>query len=153
MQTKQARVKIAIFALLTCLILTGCSASRFIDNMAMDQGTFNNIVSPDGDKDLNAEIEREKDAYGVEADAAKAYYDEKTGVMITETQYYAYNMTDNFKKYGLYVTIFFFAIGFLMRRFIHNSASLRKLGFVFEVCVPFVYILLAYVLSAVADSL
>lgn len=154
MSKQQTHLKLITVLISAALILSGCSVSRFVDNMTMSDEQFNNVVGiGGGTRDLDSEIEREKDAYGVEAEAAKEYYDEKTGVVISETQYYAYNITDSFKKYGLYIAVFFFAVGFLMRRLIKNSASLRKLGMVFEICIPLVYILLAYVLSAIADKL
>ena len=43
-------------------------------------------------------------------------------------------------------------IGFIIRRFIHDSAALRKLGLTLELGVPFVLTVFVYAVCIFADS-
>ena len=152
MQKRNAHLMLAIMLVSIFTFCTGCGVTRFVDNMVMDDESFRSFTDPSADKDLNAEVDREMNAYRTEADAAKQYYDEKSGQAITTTQHYAYDISDNFKHFGFYVAIGSFAIGFLIRRFVRNSASIRRLGFVFEIWIPVLYVLLVYIIAAVADK-
>ena len=154
MQTKQTYLKcicIFLLALMLCLC-TGCSLQRFMNNMMAPDELLEDVADPNTQLDYKDEAARQAGAYQAEADAAKTYYDEKTGLAVTKVQYYAYNITDAFKYYGLYIAIPCAVIGFLMRRLIRNSASLRKLGLVLELGIPIAYVVIAYILSALADS-
>ena len=149
--------KYIIFILGLFLVLTflsGCSVSDYFLNKRADDQTLYNISDPNSelpnvDFNLGSDISFDANT-NIES---RDYIDEKTGAAITKTQYYAYHVTDAVKLYGLYITIPCFGIGFLMRRFVHSSAAIRKWGLVLELGIPFVYVLLAYVLSAVADKL
>lgn len=153
MQTGKASLKVILAIVLASFICSGCSIREFSDNMMVDQGTLNRVADPQSEMDYRDEAKREMDVYGDLADDAKVYYDEKTGDAVSEVQYYAYNITDGFKYYGIYVTIFLAAVGFLLRRFVRNSASIRKLGLMLEIGIPVIYVVLAYVLSAIADRM
>lgn len=154
MQTKQTylrRIAIIVMSLMLCLNV-GCSIQRFANNMMAPDELLDSVADPNSELDYKDEAAREAGAYQAEAQAAQTYYDEKTGLAISKVQYYAYNITDAFKYYGLYIAIPCAVIGFLMRRLIKNSASLRKLGLVLELGIPIAYVVFAYILSAVADS-
>lgn len=153
MQAKQAHIRIAVMAMLAMLLLQGCSLQRFVNNMMAGDDVLSDVTDPSADLSYEDELAREAGAYSAEADAAKVYYDEKTGLAVSKAQYYAYNITDAVKYYGIYIAIPCAIVGFMMRRLIRNSASLRKLGLVLELGIPIAYVILAYVLSAVADSI
>ena len=80
------------------------------------------------------------------------FYDKRTGQAITQAQYYANNITDAVKFYGIYITVVCAVIGFLIRRLVLNSASLRRMGLVLEVFIPIAYIILTYGLAFLADQ-
>ena len=130
-----------VLPLIFCLafFLTGCSSDDVTQKLKIDQQVINDVTSG---SDTTSSIEAEKQ-----------YVDEKTGAAITEVQYNAYHVSDTFKKYGLYIAFPSFCLGLLIRCLVHSSASIRRFGLVLEIGIPFIYILLAYVMSAVADQL
>ena len=137
-------VLMMVLMLHAALFVTACGASdvkEFVTMVEADRDTLDDMSDPSGQRQYDKEI-----------DKYKTYYDEKSGETISEVQYKAYTFTDAFKKYGLYVAIPCACIGFLIRRLVKSSASLRKLGLVLEVAIPLVYIVLAYVISAIADA-
>ncbi len=136
---------VVLLCLICMVLLTGCSFKEYIDTFSTDNETLREIADPS----INVELEEKH----LSPDGTPLYFDDKTGAYVTMAQYYAYNITDAFKLYGLYITIPCFGIGFLIRRFIKNSASLRRLGLVMELAIPFLYVLLAYVMSAIADRI
>ena len=142
-------ILIILTTFIIATVISGCSLTDYFLSKKADDETLYWLSDPDSDlSTANVGID------SAEGDIeAKTYVDEKTGAMITRTQYYAYHITDAVKLYGLYITVPCFAIGFLIRRFVHTSAAVRKWGLVLELAIPFVYVLLAYVLSAVADNL
>ncbi len=109
--------------------------------MESGTGALMDLSNPAQETDASAEL-----------DKMDQYYDEKTGEAISKTQYYAYHMTDAFKLYGLYVAIPCAGFGFIIRRVVKGSASIRKLGLVLEIGIPLLYILCTYILAAVADA-
>ena len=155
MQTEQAYMKMwAILVLVfAALFLQGCSIQRFVNNMMAGDELLDDVSDPQSELSYEDEMARQAGAYTGEAQAAKTYYDEKTGMAVSKVQFYAYNITDAVKYYGIYIAIPCAIVGFLMRRLIKNSASLRKLGLVLELGIPIAYVILAYVLSAVADRM
>ena len=155
MQAEQTYIKktVIFVLLLSAMLLQGCSLQRFVNNRMAGDDILGDVTDPNSDYSYEDEIAREVGAYEAEGQAARTYYDEKTGLAVSKVQYYAYNITDAFKYYGIYIAIPCAIVGFLMRRLIRNSASLRKLGLVLEVGIPIAYVILAYVLSAVADSM
>ena len=131
------------------LFLPGCSMEDITsftnDKVASDQERLYSLSSdPEG-----------KGAQAVERAGREARdcYDEVSGTYVTRSQYYAYNVTDAVKHYGWYVALPCFLLGFTVRRLVHSSASVRKLGLFLELWVPLIYVFLAYVLSAVADRI
>ena len=121
------------------LLLSGCSLSELERKAQSLPGSSLDLPVIGGNKKQEVEEKR--------------YLDEKTGKMVSEMQYKANHFVDSLKYYGLYVAIPSFAIGFLIRRIVHGSAAIRRIGFFFEVAVPIIYVILAYVLSAAADAI
>lgn len=146
----------ALLMLVFGSVVTGCSLSDYLLNQKTDDETLYDLSDPNSELP-GIEVGNPLDGTGginINVNTTeKVYIDSKTGNAITQTQYYANNITDAVKLYGLYITIPCFAIGFLIRRLVHTSAAVRKWGLVFELAIPFVYGLLAYGLSAIADNL
>ena len=100
-------------------------------------------------------INGEYDPSGADATNAgngKDYYDEKSGQYVSKTQFNANNLVDNLKTFWIPVSVISFFIGFMIRRLNHSSATLRKIGFFFEIIFPVLLTLLVYIACALADS-
>jgi hypothetical protein len=123
------------------VLLVGCNANEIVQKAVHGSDTVSEIAQG-GSVDAQGEIANEKQ-----------YIDQKTGQTITAAQYEWNNRSDMFKLYGLYIALFSFAFGFLIRRLVKSSASLRKFGLVLEVVVPFFYIFFAYIIAMLADNI
>ncbi len=80
------------------------------------------------------------------------YYDRKSGEYVSITQYKANNFVDSVKEVWPYVTIICFMFGFLIRRLVKSSATLRRFGLLLEIFIPLLFALFVYVISYAADS-
>lgn len=138
----------AISLVIMALALAGCSfedIDGFVgEKVLSDQEDIYSLATdPEGEG---------REAVGKAGETTKRYYDEVTGLEVSRAQYYAYHVTDAVKTYGLYIVIPSFVLGFAVRRLVHGSASVRKLGLFLELWVPFLYWVLTFVLSALADG-
>ena len=138
-----------VLTLLVFPFISGCSVDEIRDwtndKVALDQEELYSLAS-----DPNGEGQK---AVGEAGKKTREYYDEVTGLQVSRAQYYAYHITDAVKYYGWYIALPCFCVGFLVRRLVKGSASLRKLGLFLELWVPLIYILIAFVLSAVAGRI
>lgn len=89
---------------------------------------------------------------GTNNEGEPVYYDEKSGSYVTGAQMKANGFADSLKTVWPPVTIVSFALGFLIRRFVHSSATIRKLGLLFEIGIPVLFTIVVYVVSGMADS-
>ena len=126
---------------LFAFLMTGCAVKDYADTMMADEETVKDLADPMGEHDYESEVNK-----------AKEYYDEKTGQVVSKTQYYAYSFADQFKVYGLYVVLVSVAVGILIRFTIgRHSSSLRRMSTTLIVIVPLLYGILWYLVSFVAD--
>ncbi len=89
---------------------------------------------------------------GVNNDGETVYYDEKSGEYVTGAQMRANGFADSLKAVWPPVSIVSFALGFLIRRFVKSSATIRKLGLLFEIGIPVLLTIVVYVVCGMADS-
>lgn len=122
-------------------MVSGCAMKEYADTMMADDETVQDLADPMGEHDYESEVGK-----------AKEYYDEKTGQLVSKSQYYAYTFADQFKVYGLYVVLVSVAVGILLRFTLgRHSSSLRRASTTLIFVVPLLYGILWYLVSFVAD--
>ena len=130
-----------LLVVMAVVALSGCAMNDFAMTMMADQETLDDAADPMGEHDYEGEVSK-----------AKEFYDEKTGVTITKSQYYAYSFTDQFKVYGLYIVLVSVVVGILIRFTIgRHSSSLTKISTTLIIVVPIIYGILWYLFSILAD--
>ncbi len=144
-QTSISRYFMMVLILLTAVMMTACGVEEFTQQMMADDDFISEVSDPAGDADAMGELSREADVYQV-------YYDEKTGMAVSKVKYYSNNIADGVKYYGIFIALPSCVIGFLIRRLVKGSAGVRKFGFVLEIWIPIAWVVLAYVISFLADK-
>ncbi len=89
---------------------------------------------------------------GVNENGEQTYYDAKSGQYVTRAQVKANSAADSLKKVWAPISVISFVIGFLIRRFVHSSATIRRIGLVFEIAVPLLMTIVVYAVCGAADS-
>jgi hypothetical protein len=82
----------------------------------------------------------------------RMYFDEKSGMYVTPVQYRVNSFADALKAFWVPVSAVSFVIGFLLRRFIHDSAAIRKFGITLEIGIPVFLTVFVYAVCFFADS-
>ena len=145
---------LALLIFLVTTTLTGCSMQsieQHATNVVVEpNNVMQNRVSNNTKTFINKVIGNGVSQEDFQSNTT--FYDKRTGQAITQAQYYANNITDAVKFYGIYITVVCAVIGFLIRRLVLNSASLRRMGLVLEVFIPIAYIILTYGLAFLADQ-
>lgn len=132
---------VPFMAVVILLFLTSCNANEIVYKATHGSEAVSDIAHG-GTVDPQGAIAEEKQ-----------YIDQKTGQTITAAQNEWNNRSDRFKLYGLYIAMFSFVFGFLIRRLVRSSAFLRRLGLIMEIAIPFFYVLFAYLLAMFADKI
>lgn len=131
--------------LLICTImmfcLTGCS---FMDKVMSHQASSNYLQTLSDDQ-ATSSLSADYDGQGQE------YYDKATGLKISKARYYGNNICDAIKRYGAFIAIPCFGLGFFIRKNVKGSTTVRKLALILESTLP-LWILLAYGVSYAVDK-
>lgn len=160
-QNKYALMLVVIamcFAASICL--GGCTFVDNITNMASNKTQDNTEMIDDfihgKDVDVNMKFDTPSAADVIDGEydpsADMGYYDEKSGQYVSKAQFNINSFIDNLKTFWIPVTMMSFFIGFMIRRLNHSSATLRKIGFFFEVIFPILLTTFVYIACALADS-
>ncbi len=158
--TKYITVMAAVLGTMI-IFLTGCSGQSLIDGAGQvsqklvdkSTSTIQGFVEDGDAPDVKFDSYSASDAVdGVGPTGEQYYFDEKSEEYVTAAQYRANHMADSLKLFWIPVSVLSFLFGFLIRRFNHSSAAIRRFGFFIEIIVPVILTIVVYVFCALADS-
>ena len=122
------------------MTISACSIEDVQDYLDVSTQTIKSVA--DGNPDASGMKEY-----------AKEYVDEKTGQTVTATQFRVNSISDALKKYGVMVAIPCFVFGFLLRRILKGSSTIRRVLLFIEIGIPFFWFVITYVTAFIGDSL
>lgn len=88
----------------------------------------------------------------VDEAGSHVFVDQKTGLIITEEQYRAYNFSDWWKKYMGIVAIICFIVGAFLRLTVKNVMVIRKFSMFIMLIVPTLIVVAMYLIAISADK-
>lgn len=164
-QSKLNSFKVYIVAVIVFLALplSGCAVIDNATQFASDKTAKNTDMIDDfiHGEDVDVKFDTpsasdvmngDYDQSGSSSSEGYGYYDAKSGQYVSKTQFDVNNFVDNLKTFWIPLCLITFFIGFMIRRLNHSSATLRKIGFFFEIIFPVLLTLIVYIACALADS-